>query len=531
MNYPDLIDVDRVYSCAKAAQSVIQENVSYPALREICHTYYALRKSLGSDNKEPFWESSLRPLHNYIRTNVNAPLTLNDNESIKFLDEFSELTSNSERTVPTYSNQINDLQNSLTYLKDDDTNPLYEKFEEVVKRENFEDPVGLVVPLPYIQRVKEFFYSQPFFNYQQNGRFEILTPKDLKELDCYKTLIVFGWTIYWKRHSLNIFDAPRAHQIFLITYDWLPNNLTRTNSFVEKTPVGGFQITLFTTGHEDSDQKGTIPTEISGFNEIFPRYSLSELRDRIPTDYGDEDFDNNETAVVNFVEFADSNGVFLNRYSLTNPEKPTKHLTIKLLASANSIVESQYLDDIEPGDFLLLRTEGGGVDFITPIADHKMGPLAAKCRETQKYWKRILKETIESKGIDKVVKDLEELDCNSANVANIRNWVNPNTIMMRSESDFEILISFLNLSEKFDEILKFSRVIRNTHRAVGIDVRKELKSQINKISLEELSSSSVREFTLDESESGSFTAFQINHVRREEIETYVSEIGKIVEME
>lgn len=532
MNYPNLIDVDKVYSCSELAQSITQENVHHPVFKEICQIYLSLKKDLGSDSTEPFWRSLIRPLYGHIKTHLMAPLPFNRCQSIKLIDEFKGFTNNSELTVPSYFNKIDEINKNLSDLIYDETNPLYEKFEEIVKREDFGNQVGLVVPPSYIQEVGDFFNSRPFVNYENQGKFVMVHPRDLKKLQCYQTLIIFGWTRLWKQQGFQyIFDAPRADKIFLITYDWVPNDLTRVENFVEsQNGTSGFQVTIVTEKNQDSDKKSIISTAIADFDEILPTFSLNELRDRILKDNVDDNFDEDDLAVANFVELADSKGVFLNRYSLLNSEKPTKHLTISL-SDANNPVKRQLLDDIEPGDFLVLRTEGGGVDYIEPIADSIMGFDASKCRETQKTWKRLLKEMINVRGINKVVGDLENIDCKSANIANIRNWVNPRNIMPRSKSDFQILMSYLNLSERFDEILSSSRLINKTHLMAGVYLSKTLLSQIKNISLEELSSSTVREFTLDEYGSGSMTAFQIINVGTEETEIYVSQIGKILEMD
>lgn len=522
MKYPNLMEVDKVYSYAAAAQSVLEETVPHPQLKQICERYLRLRKELGPDNTEIFWKSSLATLYGYIKTHLAAPLPFNRQQSLKLVDEFKNLTSNAHLTVPSYANQIDDLKNILIHLKYQDSNPLYEKFEEVAKRENFEAKVGLVVPSSNLQESREFFNNQPFFRHQQYGKFTFVHPKDLREISFYETIIVFGWTTFWRRQGLQyIFDAPRANRLFLISYDWIPNDLERIVSFV--VPQGNTYGAQFTT-------MKTSTSPVQDFNELLPTFSLDELRDRIAKDNDGEVFDDDDLAMVNLVELADSKAVFINRYSLSNPAKTTKHLTISLSGSEKHL-RDQLLDEIEPGDFLVLRTEGGGVDYIVPIADSIMASDAAKCRETQKMWKRILREEVNTKGINQVVNELQDIECNSANSTNVKNWINPRSIMLQSESDFRILMSFLNLGGSIDDILLSSRLINKAHITAGRYIRNTLLSQIKNISMEELSYSTVKEFTLDEYGAGSMTAFQILNVGTKETELHVSKIGKIFTMD
>ena len=304
-------------------------------------------------------------------------------------------------------------------------------------------------------------------------------------------------------------------------------------SFADRHNVlGGIELTtLKSAPYRHSYQPSESFSPTTDFDEILPKLSLADIRERISTDriYYPEDDD---PVQAKFVELADSKGIFLNKYSvsLLNPEKPAKHFIISLLDGGTPKVHPQLLDNIEPGDFLIVRTEGGGGDYIEFVADLILDKEASRCRESQKEWKSLLKQVIDTRGIQKVAQELSSLKCQSANEVNLRNWFDSKSIMPESKMDFQILLAFLHLQTRFDDIFALMLKIRTAHHQAGSHIRKRILAQIQDISSAELSSLPSKEFKIGD-QSGTLTAFQVTSVRREDIEVRLSEIQTIVEMD
>jgi len=167
---------------------------------------------------------------------------------------------------------------------------------------------------------------------------------------------------------------------------------------------------------------------------------------------------------------------------------------------------------LQPGMFLLLRTEGGG-DYIVPIANRILGEDAAQLREMQEGWKTRLRGEVELRGLLPVCIDLLELGGSKhVNEINLRYWMSSKCIRPQDNNDFRAILKLVGLQDKEALYRDVADRIERAHRSAGFYIRKLLISQVTGADLHEIHKKGYMEFELPRSDGGSLTAFRIEHI-------------------
>lgn len=137
-------------------------------------------------------------------------------------------------------------------------------------------------------------------------------------------------------------------------------------------------------------------------------------------------------------------------------------------------VERRDVEELEPGDLIVLTTEGGG-DLIRPLADEILGDVSQLYRQRQDDWKRKLRERVEIDGMASVVAKLRSQGSVGANPPNIRTWMSERNIGPEGiDTDFAGILAVTGVSGSRDEYCEAIDSIRRAHKKAGFQLRDRL---------------------------------------------------------
>jgi hypothetical protein len=213
-------------------------------------------------------------------------------------------------------------------------------------------------------------------------------------------------------------------------------------------------------------------------------------------------------------------------------------LVIDLTETGDSIVRRVPADELEPELYLLLRISGGG-DFIAPLADRILGPLAAERRAQQAGWKTRLVAAAQKRFGQMsrrelavcVASNLRSKNLPEACPANIHYWMSSKCIHPRKEEDFAAILAFAGISDRTHELWEAMGEIDRAHRRAGQVIRQMLLQKIATSSLERLKRDGEMTFDLGEHDGGTLSAFQITGLSEEEFQIPSDHIGVLLDSE
>ena len=484
---------------------------------ELCSKLRSLTTELGDENRELFWSQLLRPVRQFVFRHLSAPSPFDHPDSLEKVMQFKRLNGNNRSTAPGYASRLDGLEESLDILASTSDNPLGESCAKLLGTFHPGENVGLVVcRMPFKPLVHSMLQNmaEPSF-----GSYVVLEPGQLKGATSYDRMIVFGHQQTY-RDAQYVFSAPRAKQQYLIGFEWLrpsvpvqsgfasPQNKDRLSpSFVAAPMVSGDD----TRPSLEPDHGATQQFDIDA---LLPSIDLNTVVAGLKArpDHIDSDAEYDGEVEAKIIEFEDGRAVFLTVGTHVEDTGARKYHVIASGINGKLGIETAIIGDLEPGMFLLLRTSGGGGDYIDFVADRLLGGLAIECRATQSSWKLRLRGAVTNQGIGHVVDELSRLGCSVAGEQNVRGWITTRRIGLRRDEDFSILMEFLGLGSQFDDILNKTEAIRSAHRRAGHYIRSSLLSQISSITDAELESLVSKEFTLEGRDGGSLTAFRIREI-------------------
>ena len=85
-------------------------------------------------------------------------------------------------------------------------------------------------------------------------------------------------------------------------------------------------------------------------------------------------------------------------------------------------------------------------------------------------------------------------------------------IGLGKQSNFTILLTFLGLEDRLEEMIVATEMIRNAHRRAGFRIARVLRARIASMSVEDFSSVSTRDIELPDEDGGTLTAFRVRTV-------------------
>jgi len=343
-------------------------------------------------------------------------------------------------------------------------------------------------------------------------------PPQLRGGRCYERLIVVGPTTWFPEF---VFSAPRATELHLVRYKWLWDQRRDAPAFAGSADAEGHRNgwRRLPQLDEEPERPSDFPTIDPG--EIAPRVDWAKASFGDPNS-GHEADDDDVDATLFVLE--DNSGVFLE-------DDDDALLTVIDLEQDQALaVQRIRRGEIERGNFILLRTEGGG-DYILEVADRLMGPKAIAIRACQNDWKRRMRLAVRDDGPEATCRALVERGALRANEANLRSWTNNRSIRPQSQEDFRAMMRLVGLDGESQEIWDKMGEVRRAHQTAGQRVRRLLIERVRTCDVEELERMGRMDFELPGEDGGTLTAFRIVDIAPESTAVPSSRIGHPFELE
>jgi hypothetical protein len=191
---------------------------------------------------------------------------------------------------------------------------------------------------------------------------------------------------------------------------------------------------------------------------------------------------------------------------------------VELQEAGEAVVHRRKdVDKIEPGDYVLLRIEGGG-SLVKEVANNLMGDRQEELRRMEKEWKSKLREEVEKKGDIEVAIKLLDLGGEKVNESNLRNWITDRVISPSSRDDMEAILRLLGMEERLERYWKGMQVIRECHRKAGREIRKALVERVSDAEVDELESEGIQKINLGDRGGGELGILRVEEMSPDEYE-------------
>lgn len=184
-------------------------------------------------------------------------------------------------------------------------------------------------------------------------------------------------------------------------------------------------------------------------------------------------------------------------------------------------VHAQRVGGLEPGTYLLVRTEGGG-DLVLELSWRLLGKQRDEIETAQLTWKVALLEEIRLRGVSQAAEWLNQEGVASANEATLRYWVSADSIQPGSEADFHRLMQVLGLGQHATSTWAMGRAIRAARLKAAWRIRRRLLKEVARTSESDFAAGRL-EFSLGEG--GTLAAWRVIEVAPETTLVNPSRIG------
>ena len=326
---------------------------------------------------------------------------------------------------------------------------------------------------------------------------DALNPRELLNKRPYDRLFVIGspgWYV-WRGWGW-VFTAPRGKSVWLVGYPAdaaraLPSYRALSDSKTSVAPP-----------RDDFADLPTTPPAATDNDHDF-EFDWRRLADRMASEvssgHGGESVESRlyllSGGYATFLSVSDD-----SRVQALDPDAPPGARIVNIAPA-----------DLEPGAFVMLRSEGGG-DLVVIVANSILGNVAAtELRSMQSEWKSRLGELVTNDGYATVVRKLKSEGSNVASRANVANWCWHRSLRTWDRADFDAIMKVTGLAEEADAYWKAMGALEAAHRRAGFEIRERLEQQAEAADLGSLETYGMADFSLPEG-GGALTAYRVDEV-------------------
>lgn len=341
-----------------------------------------------------------------------------------------------------------------------------------------------------------------------------LIPSRLKTNDRFARLIFVGPTAWFPDH---VVASPRAPSLGFIHFDWLGPNLPPRSlmpgSGQDTWEAQGFAKPRFAS-------MATETTADQPILDIVPSIDWSLILNQVgeaPPE-GDGEF---ELVPARLCALQGGLAVLLRGH---------EGAETNVLSIDQKQVDTSWtpVAELVPGDFLLLRTTGGG-DYVTELAWDFLGEMATEIQIAQAHWKRKLADAISTRGAGWISRESTANGATAANVGNVLAWASDQRIQPGKKGDFIALLKTLGLLSKANQYWRYGRLIRRARIRAGLHIRKLLLKQVQEADIAHLEQWGRADFQLPGRHGGTITALRLNELAPFVVEVPGHRIGVLHE--
>ncbi len=467
-----------------------------------------LFRTIGDAGKDDFWSPIIGALKRF-RFDVSAAPLSKDiicekakiiNSKLKTKIHYCETVYGSESAV-----MLNLLTEQAQQISDSVETNLLDFLVDLVSKNQSNKPAIAICESRLIPQAEETIR-----HIAELQACEIVCPSNLKEANCYSGIFIIGAPSWFPEF---VFSSPRSKELHIIKHKWISGNWNP-----ELVLISPFRV------HDNKVQPLEIKDEASDFIEdnpedLIPRIDIKKILDTALEQSINLMGDDDDVVVAKLFLLENDWAVFLDADDNSAID------IIDLDEEIKKRVRRANLREVQPGIFILLRTEGGG-DYIVPVADQIMGNFKEKARSDQKKWKMLLREYVKREGASKTMNALRILGSNRATHLNLKHWMSFRGIRTESYDDFLAIMKLVGLEKESKKYWETMGEIRTAHTKAGFSIRSMLLDRVNKSDLDTLKCYGKMDFELAEQGAGSLSAFRVIDIAKDTTEVIHWRIGE-----
>lgn len=517
----------KVYGDASGCE-IIRHWIDHSALAEVSHLLRALVQALGDDVTDEFWRQTLGPIRRlgFAFCAVPLPFSLVAAAVGIDLDRLRRQVHLCQQLFPDVHEALATLVGQLERLCTENNSPFIEPLESLLRQNN---KLSVVLCNPKVNRSVSTYFARTAVL----KRATLVSPMQLRGTHLCETLAVIGPCSWFPEY---MFSAPRASAIHIISLRWIRDSWRPGPIFLHNTDSSKGQGCSHRIGPMPRFSEEAGATNQSQADIHHP----GDLLPPIPT----LDCNGATHTVVppgNDAETILARVCYLsgNRAVLLAADDGASALVIDTSERGYTAVRRVSVGELETGQYLLLRTSGGG-DFIIPLADRILGVSAAKYRAEQAEWKeRLIAAAVERFGGQlsrqelsyRVSSEIQSQNMSQARPLNVHYWMSSKCIRPRKKEDFVAILIFAGLEARAEQLWSSMGDIDRAHRKAGHLIRQMLLQKIATTSLDLLERDGEMDFDLGDRDGGTLSAFLITAIMPEQFDVPVDRIGVLVDLE
>lgn len=359
----------------------------------------------------------------------------------------------------------------------------------------------------------------------------LISASQLRHAELHDVIVAFGPCGWFPEY---MFCSPRATRVHVASFSWLRDSwrphavfLSGSDSNVDKSHKHYVGDRPLLGGQPDSRSEDLSTIELHAFS---PPY---ETPAKSGTHFGGHDPGNGDEIIRSRLCY-----LIGGRAVFVSSDEGSSSLVIDLSETGDSLVRRVAADHLEPEQYLLLRTSGGG-DLVAPLADHYLGSRAQNLRAQQAEWKSCVIAIAQERfglasrrELAALIADAVRTESRSdATPAKVYYWMSSKCIRPRKEEEFAALLAFGDMRDRAQELWLAMKDIDRAHRIAGHAIRRMLLQKIASSSLDLLERDGEMVFHLGDQEGGTLSAFRIERVSAEELEIDADRIGILLDLD
>ncbi len=487
-----------------AESTYSRRTTPHDRLRAFVDASRSFARELGDERQDGFWRDALRSITRLRFDLMSAPLPLND-PNLKVLETVVRLRAHARESKVHYKDYYESYRSvidALAALIGCDDDPLTALVQEITGDER---SLRTCVVLSS-SRLEDA--TRIWLRGSKQLELDVLTPPGVLTRRPYDRMILVGSTYWYANNNASwLLTAPRASSIDVISYDWVrdpgpPQAQVFANSVMGRSPVRA---------------AWSAPAEASADNDLLPQIDWQAISDSFLSRNGS--WTPAEAVDARLLLLADNHAAFVtaSQEAIANVFLPGE--------AEGERIGTVDADELVPGMYILLRSEGGG-DYIVTIADRILADGAEPLRKMQRAWKSLLREAIERDGIDAVMSGLTTLGSQRANRQNVRNWAAPRSLRTDREEDFTAIMRYVGLGDAQPAYWAAMHKLAEAHRKAGLYIRSLLNAQAGAADPAVLEETGRLDFTIPEQDGGTLTAFRVEEIAAEEYTVPATRLGE-----
>lgn len=501
MSYLAMDEANRLYECARTL-TVQRVAVRHSAFRQVCRELQTFLRLLDGSDNDPYWQPFVRWIKRYRFRCLSSPIPFN-HPSIYTPEEASHLRTHLKLCSSIYPDladpavRVLDLIEGLAFQSE---NPLLEALSRLV--EGIDDSKTIVV-LKDSSALKVVEDQVPECS-TALGAAHLVPWYRIPSTEETSHLVIIG-SPHW--FPLHLFSAPKAPALYVVNYEWTFSRID-TSPLFEDGVLSEYIPPIEAPAVEEDTIELGAESNVHGF--------LSRIRDK-----GQSSDPTQFEVDARLLILEDDQSVLL--------PVGASALVIDLQDQHEPVIR-KMVTNLEPGMFLLLR-QGGGGDYIPPIADRLLGTQSEGARQIQRHWKQLLRIHVAAHGLSMTCSQLEKLGATHANPSNLRNWMSDSTIRTWDHRDFEAVMGLVDLPHRFEEYWNVLAQIDKAHRSAGRLIRKDLLRKVHKSDLYALNKIGHMDFELEEGSGVTISALRIVETPPDNHSVPNSQLYRLLDME